>query len=279
MRKLVVILLLWAAVVAVLLGPGCLSANNGSASGGGGGSGGGGVGGSVAIGGASPTTTSSGTTQTSTLCGGEPCTDPCANVKCPTGQFCAYNGMCEPKPTCAQGGDCTLCTDFTSCAACNEILYPAGWTLFNALRSCVSCQACYQTCGGATLQGWGSGHYCASPPVGGSSCDTNNCGDCGTCATNPGGACARVLEACSANTQCNSLLGSIPECPAPMGTGGGGAGGGTGAGGAPPDAGGPDAGHDAGHGHDAGTTDAATTDAGSVDAAADDAGPEDAGAG
>ena len=50
---------------------------------------------------------------------------------------------------CAAGVACGECIDRASCLDCNSTAHQAGVSTYNALLSCVFCQACYTTCGSA----------------------------------------------------------------------------------------------------------------------------------
>jgi hypothetical protein len=139
--------------------------------------------------------------------------DLCQGVKCPAAQYCAPNGICSPLPAC-DAGACSTCSDRSSCGRCNATAYAAGWGAYEAVSSCVSCKACYMSCGGATVPGWDGGAYCSGPPATVDSCDTGSCDDCTTCATSLQATCGAAWNACMASTDCNTLLGTVPECPA-----------------------------------------------------------------
>jgi len=111
--------------------------------------------------------------------------------------------------------DCTTCTDLPSCVACNQVLYPTGWELFDELHSCLSCTACFTTCAGATIPGWMGGLLCTSAPPTPDACDKIDCGTCSGCAAQVGGSCADAAEACMANSDCVHLQTAIAACPTP----------------------------------------------------------------
>jgi hypothetical protein len=134
--------------------------------------------------------------------------------------MCNTLGICVVVMSCEAGTDCASCEDFASCAACNALAYPTGWEPFTALRSCVSCNACYTTCDGAAVPGFMGGSYCSGPPAKPDGCDVGTCAGCSTCATSApdggvGGTCLDAENACLGDKACTALLMAIAACPAP----------------------------------------------------------------
>ncbi len=197
--------------VAILHGSGCFTTSS-PASNGGGATGGSSAGGSVPA--------ANGGSGGSISCDAADCSDPCAGVVCPAGSFCTETGKCDSIPSCEAGTDCTQCPDLTSCAGCNSILHAEGWPIFNALRFCVSCTACYYSCGGADVAGFNGGNYCSAPPANVDPCDGDaGCSACSTCATMGQATCAAQDNACVDDMDCTALIAAIPMCPGPSDAG------------------------------------------------------------
>jgi hypothetical protein len=97
-------------------------------------------------------------------------------------------------------------------------MYAAGWPAYTALHDCVTCQACYGSCNGASQPGFSGGQLC-SPPANVDPCDGDGgCPACSACAVG-GGSCTVEQMQCSTNSQCQLLMGVIEMCPGPADAG------------------------------------------------------------
>ena len=102
--------------------------------------------------------------------------------------------------------DCAQSPDKTSCNACYAKQYPDGVSDYNAVASCIFCDACWASCGSAT-----NASFCTGAPAHTDACDTGDCVTCQQCASKSSGSCLGTVEACAANTECEALL--TATCP------------------------------------------------------------------